>query len=348
MENKRFPHLDIHIIYSASNEGMKRAVFKNRELFVTVKTLDFSSCSFNGILNFFRASFRQQVLKFIDEVDPDVVVCLQGMIELSSMPILLKKKIRSELINYIPQVSPLSVTGAVLGGFRDMVNKFYYRRFDRTITISKFNSRLCSELWGVSPSKITVVPNGVELDRCVSVKSEKHRSSPVRLLNLGRFDFQCKRQDKLIKYFGRYFGGDSRFELHITGGGGAGVTSQLVSLADKYKNIFVNDWVENSLDYISTFDAVIVCSKFEGVPLVALEAMAQGVSVISSPLDFLEELGDFRGVYLMESWNCLRTVLLEVLKDGDRYSNCLKSAAKQGYCVKSSSEKFISSLTGDI
>lgn len=301
-------------------------------------SIDFKASSFNGVFNFIRLRLLMRLNKTIKEINPDVIVLVQGMIELSSLPLLLPKKY--EIISYIPQVLPMSENGAFLGSIRDFLNKFYYSRIDKIVTISEENKKVCISRWHLKSSKIHIVRNGIDTSH--NSKNNKNTDS-FRALCLGRFDLFCKRQDRLIVDFLSGFVG-TKTELHIVGGGNETETKKLIKLSEPHSNVFISQWVDDSLSLIDTFDCLIVYSKFEGVPLVVLEAMSKGVAVISTELPYTKEFSKLDGFFILSDENKLCDVINHLAKLKRRY-DLLKDEVNKNYSLSINSDLFFKCIT---
>jgi len=336
-----FNDCEFFLLHSIHNHKLSEKVAVHSRSFKKVFTFRHMSKSFNGIRNFFSFKAKQEIIDVIDETKPDVIVLIQGMIELSSLPVILNRSFK--VVSYIPQVLPLSQTGAKLGALRDFLNKYYYSSLDKVITISPDNASVCRERWGVADDKLAIVNNGIDVEH-QTVKYEEH--SKFRFLCLGRFDLHCKRQDLLITTFISRFQDCSNTELHIVGTGDEQSTELLKSLAADADNVFISPWVEDSLSLIDNFDALVINSAFEGVPLVALEAMSKGVPVISTDLPYCTMFQDLEEFHIVSRENILEDALQHLVSQGKRKFPLLKQRIIDDFSLKSNSLKFVQEILG--
>lgn len=145
---------------------------------------------------------------------------------------------------------------------------------------------------GIAPARIAVVPNGVDLDRLTPASPDARRSARAALgrsdvplaVCIGRLAPQ-KGQDLLLAAWPGVQAtvpdaqlvlvgdGPDRDRLRIT----AGPRVDLVGASDR-----IADW-------LAAADVVVVPSRWEGMALVPLEAMARGRSVVASDVTGMRE-----------------------------------------------------------
>lgn len=157
-----------------------------------------------------------------------------------------------------------------------------YPKADRIVSLSVAMSDNISKLVGPGcKEKIHVISNGVSQEKIFPVQSTFRKQN---IIAVGRLDRQ-KGYDNLIRGFGRYLNqpGNKEFTLTIYGEG---------PLRDKLENLVrslgltqhvllpgVNDAVIQDMQS-SAF--LVVSSRFEGLSNVMLEALVNGVPVLST------------------------------------------------------------------
>jgi len=120
-----------------------------------------------------------------------------------------------------------------------------------------------------------VWPNTISRKYCTIRGSE---TDSLTLINIGRLDFKHKQQDKLIDWFTN-FAPRLRCpieKLIIIGSGKD--ESKIKNKIFYSKNILLLEWSNEII--IPEKSILVICSKFEGLPLVALEAMASNIPII--------------------------------------------------------------------
>lgn len=161
---------------------------------------------------------------------------------------------------------------------------------------------------GILRERLRVIPHGIGTQRLITEKSSfGARSGPLRLLYVGRLDRQ-KGFDWLLDAI-EPFNGDI---LHLTVAGKAVLEAKRQGATRP--NIHYAGWVaQNDLDrYIDACDAVIMPSRWEGFPFVALETMRRGRALLVSRRGALPEMvghGEAGMIFGLDDFGELRQLL---------------------------------------
>jgi D-inositol-3-phosphate glycosyltransferase len=187
------------------------------------------------------------------------------------------------------------------------------RGADRIVCGSESERETLIEEYDVSPSRLSVVPCGVDVDCFRPLDMVQSRIAlgldpdvPV-LLFIGRIE-PLKGIDVLIRAVSQL---DGKFQLLVVGGDEKDVlrTHELHVLAEEMgiagKVVFADAVPHDELPrYYNAASVCVVPSYYESFGLVALEAMACGVPVIASRVGGLKEtVQDGRTGYLIP-WRC--------------------------------------------
>ncbi|HEX4086684.1 MAG TPA: glycosyltransferase [Chthoniobacteraceae bacterium] len=132
-------------------------------------------------------------------------------------------------------------------------------------------------------SRIEIIRNGVEIP--AGVKSAEERlSGPLRVVHVTRFVYQ-KNSEQLLDIIGGLHetGAAGRFEFLILGDGpGRAAFEEAAAARGLAGYLKFTGAVRNAGDYIARAFCMVSTSRWEGMPLALLEAMARGVPVIAS------------------------------------------------------------------
>lgn len=124
------------------------------------------------------------------------------------------------------------------------------------------------------------------------------KGTSKRFLAVGRFSYQHKGFDLLIKAFRLFVQTNQEWKLDIVGEGPEEPLYK--ELIEEYKlkeRIILHPFTTNIQYYYSEAQIYVLSSRWEGFGLVLVEAMAHGVPIVSSDLPTSKEiLGDF-GIY---------------------------------------------------
>ena len=234
----------------------------------------------------------KRIQHLFGELQADLLLCIQGDIEHSSQALIAAHRIGLDCISYIALPHSRALMGAKLGKLRDRCNRHLYPLPTRYIAISHGmveRLRAC----GVT-QPITVVPNGIALpaDR----QSRRPPTANFTLGLLGRVEFNQKQQDFMVRTFCDFPKAFENCRLRIAGDGSdRPALERLVVQGPRSLDIDLLPWQKDIDAFFASIDLLVIPSRFEGVPLVMLEALARGIPVIGSNRDGMKET-------LPESW----------------------------------------------
>lgn len=139
----------------------------------------------------------------------------------------------------------------------------------------------------------TVIHNPLTL-----IPGEISKGTSKRFLAVGRFSQQHKGFDLLIKAFHLFTHNNSEWFLDIVGEGPEeSLYKKLIKEYHLEKRIAIHPFTNNIQTYYSSAQVYVLSSRWEGMPLVLVEAMAHGLPIVSSDLPVSQEImGDF-GMY---------------------------------------------------
>lgn len=217
----------------------------------------------------------------------DLILCIQGNIEQSALAIPAAQRAGIECISYIALPHRMAAIGAKMGVLRDLLaSRYLLNAPTRYITISEGMADLLRER-GAHQS-ISVVPNGIEMPPSPQPVRDKN---PRVLGMLGRIEFKQKRHDLMLKAFSEFPVAFSDCRLIIAGDGpDRDRLEQLTARSSRKNDILLQPWQHDISTFFSTIDMLVIPSRYEGVPLVMLEALARGVPVIGSNRDGMPDI----------------------------------------------------------
>ena len=130
------------------------------------------------------------------------------------------------------------------------------------------------------------------------IPGKKATGTSKRFLAVGRFSYLHKGFDLLIKAYNIFCKNNNDWLLDIVGEGDMEFEYKALVKEFKLENrVFIHPFTNNIQDYYSNAQIYVLSSRWEGMPLVLVEAMSHGLPIVTSDLPVCKEiLGDF-GMY---------------------------------------------------
>lgn len=168
---------------------------------------------------------------------------------------------------------------------------YQFRKLDHTVVLCKQDAETYNQY--DSAFKPTVIYNPLTLK-----PAAPSTGTTKSFLAVGRFSRQHKGFDLLIDAFNLFSHKNQEWTLNIVG---EGVEENLYrSLIKKYNlenRITIYPFTNQIQDYYSNAQIYVLSSRWEGMPLVLVEAMSHGLPIVTSDIPVSKEiLGDF-GLY---------------------------------------------------
>lgn len=288
--------LKLKCFVAKSNEKLRQRIegFAQDYPNISLHLLDFTSQRFQGVRSRFARGRIGQVAELLQTTESDAILVLQGDIELSSIGVLAGRKRGIPTVSYIPVPHTLATMQAKLGALRDPFNSWLFSQPDSYITISEGMKHLLQERGAAQP--VEVVFNGFDPSKTEPRDRELSRTELALPLDrqvvamVGRIEYKQKRQDFLLDCFARY---RERFpNLHLMYVGSGPDEEDLKARVAAHKledRVTFVAWTDGLSGVYSAIDALALPSRFEGVPLVMLEAMSREVPIVGSRRDGMAE-----------------------------------------------------------
>lgn len=230
-------------------------------------------------------SFIRQLYR---KIGPETVLLLQGRVENLCAPLLALPR-SANVVSYIPMAHSIQeLRGASWKTrFQDLVRTVYYRRPDRFIVPSQAVAEQLVKRGARSP--IFVARNYVPREQTFSQAEARMQlglPQGARVAAfIGRFEAQQKGIDLLLPLIERakdwtfLFIGTGEYEGQLEAVKRRGVKMELVG------------WTSQVSLYLDAVDVLLLPSRYEGVPLILLQALTNGTPVLASKIDaYLEYL----------------------------------------------------------
>ena len=172
--------------------------------------------------------------------------------------------------------------------------KYHYGRqlqkLDEVVVLYQQDAELYQETFGFKPSTIY---NPLTLK-----PGPRSDGQQKKFLAVGRFSPMHKGFDLLIQAFALFAQKNQDWQLDIVGDGPEkDQLAQMISENNLEKRVQLHPFTNEIQTYYSTASIYVLSSRWEGMPLVLVEAMSHGLPIIASDIPTCQEvLGDF-GLY---------------------------------------------------
>lgn len=150
------------------------------------------------------------------------------------------------------------------------------RSWQATVAVSNTIADYVSADARIDSSRLSVIPYGVEVPSAVPVRGVR---SKLRIIYAGRLEQKQKRSGDLIAIASSLLSRKVEFEMTIAGDGPARphMEKTVAGSALAHRVRFVGNVANDEmLKMYRDFDAFVLPSSFEGMPIALLESMAQG------------------------------------------------------------------------
>ncbi len=222
-------------------------------------------------------SLRRKLL----ELRPDVVMSTPGYLNLGLM--LLRPVLPSTIRFILREANVVSRnTSGSKGWFLRRAYRRLYKRADQVISPSSQIAHDLTANLGVPERLVSILYNPVEEERIREAALPTNRVSGPgpRFVAVGRLTAQ-KGLDRLLTAFA---GCSPHVSLTILGEGSARrELEELRTTLALERNVAFKGFEHNAPSWLAGADALLLPSRWEGMPNVALEALACGTPVIAAP-----------------------------------------------------------------
>jgi glycosyltransferase involved in cell wall biosynthesis len=293
------PHTEVGFIYFRGNARLSKLIAEVAAQSPSFKAMpqDYASGKFQVFRTLVSRRAIQQISAEMATYAPDLVVIAQGAIAYCSAGLLAAKKVGLPTLSYIPMTHPERLFSAsrIRAALREPVNHFYYRQPDGYITIGARMEAYLRQRGLRQP--VTVVQPAVELsdfhlvDKLVARASLGFAASDKVVALIGRVQFWQKRQDLAVEALALARQKNPDLKLLIVGDGpDLDALKALVRLRGLQDAVVFAGWTDGLSAVYCAVDALVIPSRYEGLPLVMLQALYFRLPVIASDVDGMADL----------------------------------------------------------
>lgn len=215
------------------------------------------------------------------------------------------------------------------GWLKHVLKRRSYTTADRVIAISSTVKSYVEHVHRVPAQKTVTISNGIDIEQFAEAHVQKRNQKTLHIAVIGRLSHE-KGQDLFIESL-QYVTQD--YHARIVGSGHQLVEyERMVDLHNLSRKVsFVPAHIGIDTEY-ALADIIVVPSRFEGLGLVVMEAMAAGKAIIANNIPAFQELleHNITGVLVnMEDASLLAATIDELLRDSDKREALGKQAQSE-------------------
>lgn len=285
---------------------------------------------------------------------PECVVFASGSLGYQMLMVTLARVMGARVLVYVPLLDTFEDMGYRRGHIKDLFVRWIYGRVPSGWVAISENLAAHFRRWGNPAGPVFVLQNTVApaieaaprlVPRLVS------DGDRLRVLVLGRLDAKHKGLDWLLDYLDTAPAEvQAQLLVCMTGEGPYRETVEARRQANPAlaECLVLGDWMP-AQQALAANDVLLMTSRFEGVPLVMLEAMALGVPVVGSDLPGIRAYVPSECVFAVGDIDAAARILLSLRSQARRQS--LADQGRASYEALASSAAFanaVSQLTVDV
>lgn len=174
----------------------------------------------------------------------------------------------------------------MLGVPTSILVKIFYKFASKVIAVSEGIKTNLIEEFGISPEKVEVIYNPIDMDRIIKLSKESvngisiKKKAPV-IIAMGRLTW-IKGFDVLIKAFSRVVKAMDARVIILGEGSERGSLENLSAELGLTEKISFPGFQNNPYPFLFNADIFVLPSRYEGLPMAVLEAMACGLPIIAA------------------------------------------------------------------
>lgn len=220
---------------------------------------------------------------------PACVVVASGALGAHLLHVLLLRLMGQRVLLYVPLLGSFASMGYRLGGWKDRFVRWFYARVPSGwIAITQGQADEFRR-WARPSGPVFVLPNAVAPAIEAAPRQPVQAVAPggaLRVLVLGRLDAHQKGLDLLLAQLVQATAAQlDGLQLCLVGDGPyrPQIEALLAAHPALARHVTLRPWMA-AQEALAASDVLLLASRYEGVPLVMLEAMALGVPVVCSDL----------------------------------------------------------------
>lgn len=308
--------IDLYVLAPQSNRQLLDRLKELKNIQIVIHRLQTAPGDVFRVLG--RTGKVRRLATVIKRYCPDLTIVSQGAIALSACGLGAARIAGVPLMSFLPMAHPV----ALVRGKNSLPVRIQEVLYQRLYALPDYFFTICTTVkdqlqkqHGVASERVFVSYFGLETehlpqpsDASCQIRSDRKK----HLALIGRIEFQQKRHDFFMRYLAKFRAELPSLTVHIIGEGPDRSTlEQLVHELNLQDMVTFEGWTDNMAAWYKKVDMLLLPSRFEGVPVVMLEAMYWKIPIVASRCDGMAEM-------LPDEW-------LFSVNDGGEMIRCMKN-----------------------
>ncbi|MFX1328196.1 MAG: glycosyltransferase [Promethearchaeota archaeon] len=231
-----------------------------------------------------------RIFKLINKISPDIIISFMDLTNITSILIKLIFNIKIPLIVCV-HTNPKLAYKENLKYLNNVIKILYsLKSTNKIVTISKTMQDIMELDYKIRKNKLKTIYNGIDIKRIKELSEKKiedyklifETKELIKFITVGRL-VELKAHDFLIKTFNNVKKIVPNSKLLIIGHGPLKKDLQtLINNLNLKDDVFLLGYKKNPFKYIANSDIFVLSSKYEGLPMVLLEALTCEIPIIST------------------------------------------------------------------
>lgn len=262
----------------------------------TLRAMPFSTSPGDVFRVLLKSPKVRSLKKEFAAIAPDLVIVSQGAIALSSCGLGAAKLLKTTTMSFLPMAHKVSLVrnSNTLAIF---LQEFLYRQLykipDFFLTICQTTVDQLMYEYSIPKERIFMNYFGLEITKLLNPRllNKTHSRAEKHLGLIGRVEFNQKQHDFFMRELKKYHDQTVPVIIHVIGDGpDLENLKKLVEELSLTGMVQFEGWIDDLTNWYQQLDMIVLPSRFEGVPVVMLEAMYWGIPVVASNTDGMKEM----------------------------------------------------------
>lgn len=236
-----------------------------------------------------------KIKKILDEFQPNIIHTHRYALEYIVPAVKISNIKQYKIIHTVHNIAQKEV-----GNTLQKLQKYLFKhKMVIPVAISEIVQDSIVKRYNLNKNNVPIIYNGIDLDSCIR---KNNYSFNDRIVHIGRFTEQ-KNHEELIEIFNEILKFDKKLKLYLIGVGElqSNIRNKVKQLKIENSVVFLGE-KKSCYKILNKADIFVLPSKWEGMPMSLIEAMATGLPCVAFPVGGIPNMiCDGKNGYLPEN-----------------------------------------------